>query len=431
MSIILTGMKRNYFDLLNRYLRFFPCVVIIGPRQCGKTTFVKQLGEPWSFYDLEKSADFKLISQDPDLFFRLNPTHIAIDEAQVFPDLFNALRVAIDADRMTKGRFIITGSSSPSIVRGMSESLAGRVGIIELAPFSCAEAYDCQESSFFDWFKSPTSLAELHGSLKPSISIKDVHEFWLGGGYPEPWLQHTEEFSRDWYDAYIQTYVMRDIGALFPRIPRERFRLFIDLLLASSGTIMNYSDISRVLGVSAPVVRDYFAIAHDTFIWRTIPSFSKKSTHRLIRHPKGFIRDTGLLHRLQHINTEYKLLTHPKMGASWEGMIIEEIIRGLTSKGIAHTYSFYRSIGGAEVDLVLEGDFGLVAIEIKHGTEFDMRQLMGISSFIADQKCRCGFVITTNEKPQWFSDSLLGIPVNWLFSRIPGVTRGGNQSRDP
>jgi predicted AAA+ superfamily ATPase len=410
-------MDRYYSDLLARYLSFFPCVVVVGPRQCGKTTFVKQLSSPWTFYDLEKESDFQIISKSPDIFFRLNPDHVVIDEAQIFPDLFKALRVAIDADRNKKGRFIITGSSSPLLEHGISESLAGRVGIIELAPFSCCEAFGLSSSPFFDWLNAPSPLKDLYSALTPSITISNVHDFWLKGGYPEPWVMKSEPFSRDWYSSYIQTYLFRDIGALFPRINRERFRFFINLLLASSGTVINYLEISRSLGLSAPVVKDYFEIAHNTFIWRTIPAFSKKSAHRLIRHPKGFIRDSGLLHRLQHVTSQNALLAHPKMGASWEGMIIEEVLRGLCSKGIDHEYSFYRSNGGAEVDLVLEGDFGSIAIEIKHGSEFGIRQLAGISSFIDEQKCRCGFVITTNDKPQWFSEKLLGIPITWLFSK--------------
>lgn len=423
-------MERYYSELLARYLDVFPCVAVIGPRQCGKTTFVKQHASAWTFFDLEQESDLQVVSRDPDIFFRLNSSRVVIDEAQVLPNLFKALRVAIDADRDKKGRFIITGSSSPLLVHGISESLAGRVGIIELAPFSCCEAFGLNSSPFLDWCSSPSTLKDLYNVLKPTITISDVHDFWLKGGYPEPWVAKSESFSRDWYGSYIQTYLYRDIGSLFPRINRERFRYFINLLLGSSGTVINYLEISRSLGLSAPVVRDYFEIAHNTFIWRTIPAFSKKSVHRLVRHPKGFIRDSGLLHRLQHISSLNALMANPRMGASWEAMIIEEIIRGLCSRGIDHEYSFYRSNGGAEVDLVLEGDFGQIAIEIKHGSGFGARQLGGISSFIDEQKCRCGFVITTNDKPQWFTEKLLGIPVNWLFSK--GRTqKSGLKKRGP
>ncbi len=411
-------MKRYYKVLLDRYMVTFPCVCIIGPRQCGKTTFIKELPAPWTVYDLEKESDFRIISADPDLFLRLNPANVAIDEAQLYPGLFNALRVAVDADRGKKGRFIITGSSSPGLVRGISESLAGRVGIIEMAPFSLCEAFGCASSPLIDWLTmASSSLKELHDSLKPALTIADVHRYWLEGGYPEPWLAQSADFKRDWYNAFIQTYLYRDISVLFPRINKDRFRFFINLLLASSGSVINYSDMARSLGLTAPVVKDYFAIAHDTLVWRNVPPFCKKSAHRLVRHPKGYLRDSGLLHRLQHITSLDTLLAHPKMGSSWEGTIVDELLRGLNSKGIACEYSFYRSNGGAEVDLVLEGDFGLIPIEIKHGGGFGMRQLAGILSFIGEQKCRCGIVITTNDKPQWFTEKLLGIPVHWLFRK--------------
>jgi uncharacterized protein len=409
-------MKRYYKALLDRYIATFPCICILGSRQCGKTTFLKELPDVWTRYDLEKESDFRIITNDPDLFFKLNPANVAIDEAQIFPGLFKALRVAIDADRSRKGRFVITGSSSPNLVRGISESLAGRVGIIEMAPFSLCEAFACASSPLTDWLvASPSSLADLHHALAPSLTIADAHDYWLSGGYPEPWLSKSDDFRHDWYNAFIQTYLYRDIGALFPRIDKARFLFFINLLLASSGSIINYSDIARSLGITAPVVKDYFAIAHDTFVWRTVPPFSKKSTHRLVKHPKGYVRDSGLFHRLQHITTLDMLLAHPRMGASWEGMIIEELLRSLNSKGVACDYSFYRSNGGAEVDLVLEGDFGLVPIEIKHGSQFGLKQLTGIVSFVEELHCRFGLVITTGDKPQWFTEKLLGVPVHWMF----------------
>ena len=197
-------MKRYYKELLNRYISTFPCVCIIGSRQCGKTTFLNELPDTWKIYDLEMEADFRIISSDPDLFFRLNPIRIAIDEAQAFPPLFKALRVAIDADRGKKGRFIVTGSSSPNLIHGISESLAGRVGIIEMAPFSMFEAFALESSPFIDRLAGASSaLSELYETLTPSLSISDVHYYWLNGGYPEPWLASTDDVRRDWYNSFI------------------------------------------------------------------------------------------------------------------------------------------------------------------------------------------------------------------------------------
>ncbi|HEX2959518.1 MAG TPA: DUF4143 domain-containing protein, partial [Chitinispirillaceae bacterium] len=211
------------------------------------------------------------------------------------------------------------------------------------------------------------------------------------------------------------------VGTLFPRINRDRFRFFINMLLASSGSIVNFADMARSLGVTAPVVKDYLAIAHNTFIWRTVQPFCGKTAHRLVKHPRGYIRDSGLLHRLLHISSLDLLLAHPKMGASWEGMVIEELLRGIKSKGINCNDYFYRSNGGAEVDLVLEGDFGIIPIEIKHGSNFGLKQLTGIISFIDEFKCDCGLVITTNDKPQRFTEKLLGIPVHWMFGKRTNV----------
>ena len=409
-------MKRIYESLLNEYLGMFPCVALIGPRQSGKTTLLHTLPNDWNHFDLESSNDYSVIANDPDLFLRLNSNKVAIDEAQMLPSLFQALRVAIDADRPRKGRFVITGSSSPNLLRSISESLAGRIGIIEISPFMWAEINNGSASTLVTRMtsevKAPQSVID---SLTPrGKSLEDVFDYWFRGGYPEPWLENNRRFSERWADQYVATYLQRDVARLFPGLNQERFRLFMQMLGGSSGQIINYANIARAIGVSQPTARDYFEIAHGTFIWRRIPAYSKKITKRIVKHPKGYMRDSGLLHFLLRIQDISSLQGHPQAGASWEGMVIEEIIRQLNSLGVSFDYYYYRTSAGAEVDLILVGAFGTIPVEVKLGQNVDPRDLRSIRNFVKEQKCPYGVVINNDTKPRLYDEKLLGIPFAFL-----------------
>jgi predicted AAA+ superfamily ATPase len=403
-------MKRSYEKLLNEYLDFFPCVAVIGPRQCGKTTLLGYLSREWKIYDLERQSDFQIIANDPDLFLRLNTENVAIDEAQIQPELFPALRVAIDQDRQKTGRFILTGSSSPKLVRSISESLSGRIGIIEMAPFSFAEVTDNISPLFFRLMAEQASIHKFLKELKPHSKVKDVHDYWFRGGYPEPWIKNSGRFRSVWMNQYVGTYLLRDVARLFPGINENRFRMFVQLLAGISGTVINYSNVARSLGVSQPTIRDYFEIAHGTFIWRNIPAYTKNAVKRIVKHPKGYLRDSGLLHYLLRISGMDSLLAHPSMGQTWEGMVIEEIIRGLNCLGVGFDYYYYRTGGGAEVDLILEGDFGLVPVEIKYSQTIPLKQLKSLRDFVKERKCKFGIVINNDEMPRLYDHNIIGIP---------------------
>jgi uncharacterized protein len=273
-------MKRSYEKLLQSYLATFPCVALIGVRQCGKTTMLEVLPEAWKHYDLERRADLQLVSHDPDLFFRLNPRQVAIDEAQVFPDVFPALRVAIDQHRGERGRFVITGSSSPALLHSVSESLAGRIGLIEMSPFSWEEVTETVgRDSFLQRLQDPRAKSdELIQGLTPRGSLALVHEFWFHGGYPEPWLNPGMPFRSQWTEQYLQSYLFRDVRRLYPGLDEMRFRRFLELLGGLSGRILNFAEVARALGISQPTARDYFEIAHGTFIWRKPAIISRSPT---------------------------------------------------------------------------------------------------------------------------------------------------------
>jgi predicted AAA+ superfamily ATPase len=198
--------------------------------------------------------------------------------------VFSALRVAIDEKRGERGRFVMTGSSSPELLRSVSETLAGRVGIIELSPLSWQEVTntigrDSILARLLDRKAKPTDLLE---GLRARGDLAQAHAFWFRGGFPEPWLAKDVGFRGRWTDQYLQTYLYRDVKRLFPGLDELRFRRFAELLGGLSGHVLNYADTARALAVSQPTARDYFDIAHGTFLWRRIPAFSRNATKRLV-----------------------------------------------------------------------------------------------------------------------------------------------------
>ena len=408
-------MRRIYESLLREYLEEFPCVAVIGPRQCGKTTLVQCLGKDWRYFDMERVADSAVIEPDPEHFFRLYSSQVVIDESQLLPSLFPALRVAIAADRGRRGRFVITGSSSPDLLRSVSESLAGRVGIIEMSPFAWCELTRGEVGPLVNGLLSGVNDPRaLIAGLQSEGSAEKVADYWFRGGYPEPWLKQSSRSRRIWTEQYVSAYLQRDVAQLFPGLNRQKFRLFIQLLAGLSGQVMNYSETARALGVSQPTVRDYFEIAHGTFLWRRLPAYERNAVKRVVKAPRGYLRDSGLLHHLLRIPDLAALMGHPAVGRSWEGVVIEEWIRQLNAVGASFDAYYYRTSGGAEVDLVLEGFFGLVPIEIKRGQRVDARDLRGLKDFVEERGCRFGIVMNNDLAPRLYTDKIIGVPFSCL-----------------
>lgn len=394
---------------LAKLLRHFPCVALNGVRQCGKTTLMGALPGDWQRFDMESAADRAQVLSDPDLFLRLHPQGIIIDEAQLAPPLFPALRVAIDRARAQKGRFVLSGSSSPELTRNIAETLAGRIGLAELAPLSLAEAYHLPAAKLYEMLARKAAPQDI-ATTEPRLELRQVLEYWFQGGYPEPWSNDDTEFRRLWYRNYLDTYLMRDIGALFPSLNRDRYRQLIQLLGNLSGSILNNAEIARSLGVSEPTVRDWLAIAHGTYLWRHLPAWDRSPHKQLVRHPKGWLRDSGLLHRLLQIPDADALATHPLAGRSWEGHVAELLLRGFACAGIHAEPFHFRTRGGAEVDLILEGEFGVLPVEIKLGAQTPPRSLRALDAFVSDHDCPLGLVINNDEKSRLLGQRIVSIP---------------------
>jgi len=331
---------REARDLVEQLIGRHPVVGLLGPRQVGKTTLALEVAaeRPSVYLDLEAPADRAKLA-DPELYLGGQDGKLVIlDEIQRMPDLFPVLRGVIDRRRRAgekAGHFLILGSASVDLLRQSSESLAGRIVYRELTPILADE-----------WGDS--------GRLD---------ELWVRGGYPESLLAADEAASREWRDAFVSTYLERDIPQLGPRIPAETLRRFWTMLAHQQGGLFNAARLAGALGISGQTVGRYLDLMVDLLLVRRLPPWAGNAGKRLVRSPKVFVRDSGLVHALLGLGGLDAVLGHPVAGDSWEGMVIENLIAAAAPEGTA---MFYRTSAGAELDLVLE--FGAEerwAIEVK------------------------------------------------------------------
>lgn len=413
--------KRNLEGKINRLLEMFPVVAVIGPRQCGKSTIVRQLRPDWKYYDLESPADYQLITSDPAAFLSLNPDQVIIDEAQQYPELFKVLRGIIDSERQQKGRFLLTGSSSPEIVKEITESLAGRIATVELWPFTQNEFYERPPSRLYEMIvqetKTKTTTAKDFLALRPSVTTGQSMDVWFMGGFPEPLTESArgnDAFYNQWMENYMIDYIGRDIRTLFPRLNIHNFRRFLTLLAQYSGHQLNMSDMARALEISVSTVKDYLDIIHQTFLWRNLPPYTGNRLKRVQKAKKGFFRDPGLLHYFLKISDLDRLLIHPVAGFSFESFVIEEIIRGLQATMATRLEFFYfRTINQSEVGLVIDGPFGTIPIEIKLNSVVKRISLRGLERFLADGE-GYGILINRGKRPELLTERIIQIPVNYI-----------------
>jgi predicted AAA+ superfamily ATPase len=410
-------LRRNLQKRIEQLSANFPIIVILGVRQCGKSTLAKTLGRDWKYYDLENLNHLERISNDPVLFFKENSEHVIVDEAQIYPPLFATLRGVVDEHRESNGRFILTGSASFELMKNVSESLAGRVAIIELEPMKMNELEGEPLSEFFSLFEKRLSrddLGELKG-LKSSRTIKDINHYLLKGGYPQPVLRADNDFFLDWMENYFNTYINRDMRSLFPRIDIIKYQRVIKMLSSISGTIVNKSELARSAESGEKSIRDYLQIISGTFFWRELPAFKTSKIKTTTSLPKGHFRDSGLLLFLQNIFTPETLEFYPKLGNVFESFVVEELIRGVQAVAARNLkYYHFRTKAGGEIDLIIEGSFGLLPIEIKYQSNTTKKQLTSMINFIELHELPYGLVVNNCESPSMITEDIMQIPIACL-----------------
>lgn len=362
-------------------LKTFPAVMVYGPRQCGKSTLIRRMFPDWHHVDLERPADLGVLQADLEGFLDRYPRRVVIDEAQRLPELFPALRYAIDSSA-GKGRFLLTGSSSPSLLRTASESLAGRLGLLELTPFRHSE------------------LADL-----PSASGR-----WFWGGYPPVHARRGTRVRGEWLEAYVSTFLERDLPSLGVRLPAARLSKLWAMLTHVHGNLLNVSDLARSLGVSSHTVANDLDVLEATFMIRRLQPYHVKIQKRMTKSPKLYLRDTGLLHFLAGLRQPSELDTWSRRGSSFEGLVIEELAAWATERWVRPGIFFWRTQAGGEVDLLLEAGSRIIPIEVKASAAVDSRDLAGLRHCMADLGLKRGYVVTTGSERRSIGKSIETLP---------------------
>ena len=392
-------IRRRAFQAVSEALGRQAAVALLGPRQVGKTTLAHEIAEKRDalYLDLESREDREKV-REPVLFLRAYEDRLVIlDEIHRAPEIFSALRGLIDQGRRKGkryGRFLILGSASIELLQQSSETLAGRIAHVELGPFNSLE-------------------------IKADAAALDA--LWVRGGFPDSFLARSDAESRALRDDFIRTYLERDVPQFGPRVPSETLSRLWTMLAHGQGTVLNASRLATSLAVSAPTVTRYIDLLVDLLLVRRLPPLHANVGKRLVKSPKVYVRDSGLVHALLGLQDLNDIAGHPVAGSSWEGFVIENLLAAAPARTAA---SFYRTSAGAEIDLVLDlpGKAGRWAIEIKRG--LGARPEKGFYIAREDIRPRRSFVVYPGTETYPVSEDIGVVGVRKLAEMLAGLENG-------
>lgn len=348
-------LPRLFADDLRGLLHRFPVVTVLGPRQCGKTTFIRQALPEWTHVDLERPSHAVPLAADPEGRLAQLGDHVVFDEAQRVPALFPLLRSVVDDRPSRRGRFVLLGSASPTLVHEISESLAGRTAMLDLPPLRWDEVAG----------RTTSTLCAL----------------WFRGGLPPAFLARSQRDCAEWLEAYTRTFIERDLPTLGIDVSAPQMRRLWTMLAHVHGGVWNASSLAAALGVSYHTVNRYVDVLEQTFLVRKLPPYFANVGKRLVKSPKVYFRDSGLLHAFLGIPSPRDLDVHPARGASWEGFVIDHLISAFQRRLPGSRPYFWRTAKGDEVDLLVDVGRRRIPIEIK------VRTTPGAEDAVALKRC--------------------------------------------
>jgi predicted AAA+ superfamily ATPase len=375
---------------IRELLSYFPAIAIIGPRQVGKTTLAKNILKELkdSFYlDLESPRDINKLNDAETFLLQHAHQTVVLDEVQRKKELFPILRSLIDRDSKN-ARYILLGSATPDLIRDSSESLAGRIAYIELSPFL----------------------------IRETISHHPIDDLWFRGGFPEPFLLKKPWLP--WMENFIKTYIERDLPMLGLKTNPVLSERLWSMLAHYHGTILNMNELSKSLEVSVNTIKNYLVFFENAFLIRLLKPYHTNIKKRMVKSPKVYIRDSGVLHYFLGLETNTDIYGNPKLGASWEGFVIEQIMSVLPANRKAY---FYWTYDGSELDMVIEkGGLPVSAVEIKFGA--DNRPSKGNTMAVETLRTKNNFIVIKEREDYMVSENfrIVGIE-SFLNDYLPGI----------
>ena len=376
--------RPNGIAEIDRTLAIQPIAALVGPRQCGKTTLARMIAErqPSTYFDLENPVDLRRLTAPLNVLQELSGL-VIIDEVQRRPDLFELLRVLVDRPE-SAARFLLLGSASPHLVKGVSESLAGRIGFIDLSGFDLSEV---------------------------GAAVRD--RLWLRGGFPRSFLATDDSTSQAWRQDFLRTFLERDIPQLGITIPAETLRRFWTMVAHYHGQVWNAAQLARSMGTSEVTARRYLDILSGAYMVRILPPWFENIRKRQVKAPKILVRDSGILHSLLQLTTLAEVQSHPTLGASWEGFALEEVIGGLKTRDAY----FWATHGGAELDLLVRVAGKAYGFEFKYADAPGTNRSMHVA--VQDLSLEHLWVVYPGDQEYALADKISVVPL----ADIPRVSQ--------
>jgi predicted AAA+ superfamily ATPase len=382
--------RASILAVIDEYFGVHPAVILSGPRQCGKTTLARAFAARTAdatFFDLEDAADRQKLVE-PEQTLKPLTGLVVIDEIQRQPALFETLRVLLDRPA-EPARFLLLGSASPHIIRGVSESLAGRAGVVDLGGFTLDET-------------GPDTLARL----------------WHRGGFPRSYLAASNEKTFVWRDEFIRSFLERDIPQFGITIPAETLRRFWTMIAHYHGQTWNGAEFARSLGTSEPTARRYLDIMAGAYMVRILPPWFENLGKRQVKAPKIYVRDTGLLHALLGVRSHEALLGHPKLGASWEGFVVEQLLATLRTRDAY----YWATHNGSELDLMTVWNGKRYGFEVKYADAPGTTKSMHVA--LGDLGLAHLWVIYPGEKRYNLTDTITVVPAREIPALVAALKNG-------